>query len=98
MHDVIERFRKDLAGLDQFQRAYEKMETGLDCEIIDCATLFSATLAIDTRIDLIARRFPGNRMVERMAIEMKALHRREMLGQIDGGAGADSADRFSLVA
>jgi hypothetical protein len=98
MHDGMDRFRRDLDGLDQFQRAYEKMETCLSCEIIDCATLFSATLEIDARIDKIARRFPGNRMVERMAVEMKALHRREMLGQVDGGAGTDQPDRFSLVA
>jgi len=98
MDNVMECFRRDLAGLDQFQRAYEKMETCVDCEIIDYATLFSATLAIDARIDSIACRFPGNRMVERMAIEMKALHRREMLGHVDYEAGAAFHDRLAMVA
>lgn len=85
--DDAQQFRVELAGLDQFQRAYEKMDTRLNYDIVDSATLFCATLEIETRIDGIARGFPGNGMVEHMASQMKDLHRRDLLEQLRGAAG-----------
>jgi hypothetical protein len=84
MNDVLGQFAIELVGLDQFQRAYEKIDSALDYDVTDRAT-FSATMQdIDGRIDTIAGLFPGNGMVENMARQMKAIYRREMLEQLEG--------------
>ncbi len=98
MNDDATQFRIDLAGLDQFQRAYEKMDACLSYEVVDRATLFCATADVEARIDLIARCFPGNGMVERMAKQMKDFHRRDLLEQLEGYADASHSERAALFA
>jgi hypothetical protein len=95
MDVVAAQFWADLPGLDQFQRAYERMDTSLDYEVTNSASLLRAMLDIDVRIDLIANRFPGNGMVEHMAIQMKTLHRHDMLEQFEDAVGTGCGRRAS---